>query len=89
LHHGKAEAALVVMSEGFEIEEHLNNSTGLRLLLRSLINILTRLGRHSEVIEYFDRAIVVTQNHPALVEQREAFVRSMSSSKKPLSRKSE
>ena len=89
IHHGKLEDALTQLNQAFDIEERLGmiNSHRLRSILSSLTNILTRLGRHPEVLEYFDRAIVVTQNHPALIEQRESFIRSLSSSKKPVLKK--
>ncbi len=85
--YGRLEEALVELNKAFDLEEELVKLDGLQIVIISLTDVLTRLGRHSEVIEYFDRAIVVTNNNPALIEQREAFVRSMSSSKKPVLRK--
>ncbi len=89
IHHGKLEDALTQLNQAFDIEERLGmiNSHRLRSILSSLTNVLTRLGRSSEIQEYLDRAIVATQNHPALIDQRDAFIRSMSSSKKPVIRK--
>jgi len=74
LHHGRVEAALIEISQAFETEARLSNLHGLQSTLSILINILTRLRRDSELLEYFDRAIVVTNNHSALIEQRKAFL---------------
>ena len=87
IHYGKHEESLAELSQAMDIAEHLGDFHNLRSILSSLTDALTRLGRHSEVIEYYDRAIVATQNHPALIEQRESFVRSLSSSKKPVLKK--
>ena len=89
IHYGKLGDALTQLNQAFEIEERsgMANIHRSRSILSSLTNVLTRLGRSSEIQEYLDRAIVATNNSPELIEQREAFVRSMSSSKKPVLRK--
>jgi tetratricopeptide (TPR) repeat protein len=87
MHNGRPESALIELNRAFEIEEKLGNFHRLQTILLNMTNIFTRLGKHSEILAYVNRAVAATNNHPALIKYRETTVKSMSFSKTPSLRK--
>jgi tetratricopeptide (TPR) repeat protein/nucleoside phosphorylase len=71
----KLEDAVVYLSQGFAIDESLGNVKGLKFVTRKLAEALVKLGRQAEVLDYCDRAILSTGNHPSLIRLRDTLCR--------------
>jgi tetratricopeptide (TPR) repeat protein len=83
MYHGRPESALIELNHAFEIEENLSNPYRLQAVLPPLTSVLAQLGMYPKILEYADRAIAATNNHPTLIKYREITVKSMPFSRTP------
>ncbi|MBD2328556.1 hypothetical protein [Alkalinema sp. FACHB-956] len=62
-------------SQAFAIDEKLGSIYGLKVVTRDLTYALIRLNRQQEALNYYDRAITATNNHPDLIRLRDRLMK--------------
>jgi tetratricopeptide (TPR) repeat protein len=68
LSQDRGEAAVVELSEGFQYDEGLKNGRGLGFVAPVLIQVLSRLGRQGEALDYCQRALAIAPQNKDLRE---------------------
>ncbi|MCL2938307.1 MAG: tetratricopeptide repeat protein, partial [Trichodesmium sp. MAG_R02] len=79
---GHNERAVEELSQGFEIDVKLGNIRGLRIIIPSITNILSRLGKQEEALAYCERALKVDPNNTSFQELYHKIQRAIANGKR-------
>ncbi|QIR36872.1 tetratricopeptide repeat protein [Tolypothrix sp. PCC 7910] len=71
LAHEVFEQAVEALSKGFEIDESLSNTRGLRIVTPNLTYALSQLKKQEEALKYCERALKIAPNYPGFLQLRD------------------
>ncbi|MDT9341317.1 cold shock domain-containing protein, partial [Trichodesmium erythraeum 21-75] len=80
---GHNERAVEELSQGFEIDVKLGNIRGLRIIIPSITNILSTLGKQEEALAYCERALKVAPNNTSFQELCHKIQRAIATGTQP------